>query len=151
MAGRTGRGQKGGRVLVQTFDPEHPAIDFATRHDFIGFAKSELPRREEFNYPPYGHLARIVVRSEIESKAEQMADRIADAIQKSNDSVSGDIRILGPTPAPAEKLRGKFRFHMLLFSDQPGLLQDVVGRTEQGIKPIEGIQWIVDIDPQDML
>ncbi len=151
VAGRTGRGQKGGRVLVQTFNPENKAIQAATRHDYIGFAKGELPHREEFRYPPFGHQARIVVRSEIQSKAEQMADHIAQQIQLAAAELKLEVSLLGPAPAPVEKLRGKFRFHMLLSSDVAGVLQTVVRRAQTTVKTIDDIQWIVDIDPQDML
>ncbi|MEL7500629.1 MAG: primosomal protein N' [Planctomycetota bacterium] len=151
VAGRTGRGQKGGRVLVQTFDPDNPAIMAATKHDYIGFAKEELPRRQEFHYPPFGQLARIVVRAEIESQAEQMADHIAEKITAANDELNADVRLLGPAAAPMEKLRGKYRFHMLLFSGEAGMLQGVVARAQPTVRSIEGVQWIVDIDPQDML
>jgi primosomal protein N' (replication factor Y) len=151
VAGRTGRSDKGGRVLVQTFDPENPAIVAATRHDYIGFAAGEMPQREELSYPPYGHLARLVVRSEIESKALQTADLLAAEIQRANDVLNQDLRVLGPAPAPVEKLRGKYRFHMLVFSDHKLALQQVVSRVQGQLKPIDGVQWIVDIDPQDML
>jgi primosomal protein N' (replication factor Y) len=151
VAGRTGRGPKGGRVLVQTFNPENKAIQAATRHDYIGFAKGELPHREEFGYPPFGHQARIVVRSEVQSKAEQMAEHIAQQIQMAADELKLEVSLLGPAPAPVEKLRGKFRFHMLLSSDVEGILQTVVRRAQATVKIIDDIQWIVDIDPQDML
>ena len=151
VAGRTGRGKKGGRVLVQTFNPENKAIQAATRHDYIGFAKIELPHREEFHYPPFGHQARIVIRSEIQSKAEQMADHIAEQIQIASDDLKLDVAVLGPAPAPVEKLRGKFRFHMLLSSEVEGVLQQIIRRAQTTVASIDDIQWIVDIDPQDML
>jgi len=151
VAGRTGRGEKGGRVLVQTFDPENPAIVAATRHDYIGFTAQEMPQREELGYPPFGHLARVVIRSEIESKALHTADKLAETINHTNEKFNLDVRVLGPAPAPVEKLRGKYRFHMLVFSNQPQALQTVVGRVQSDLKPIDGVQWIVDIDPQDML
>lgn len=151
VAGRTGRGAKGGRVLVQTFDPEHPAIVAATRHDFIGFANGEMPRREEFSYPPYGYLARIIVRCEIESRTEQMADHIAEQIIAANETMKADVRVLGPAQAPVEKLRGKFRFHMMLFSQTEMMLQKVIAQAQKTIRPMEDVQWAVDIDPQDML
>ena len=110
-----------------------------------------MPQREELNYPPFGHLARIVVRSEIESKALQTADKLAETINHTNQNFGLDIRVLGPAPAPVEKLRGKYRFHMLVFSNQPKALQTVISRVQSDIKPIDGVQWIVDIDPQDML
>lgn len=151
VAGRTGRGKKGGRVLVQTFDPEHQAIQAATRHDYIGFANSELPHREEFNYPPFSHQARIVIRSEVSSKAEQMADHIAEEIQSAAAILQSDISLLGPAAAPVEKLRGKFRYHMLLSSGKDSALQNVIRRAQTTIKSIDNVQWIVDIDPQDMM
>lgn len=151
VAGRTGRGEKGGRVLVQTFNPDNKAIQAATRHDYVGFANGELPQREEFHYPPFGHQARIVVRSEIQSKAEQMAEHIAEQIQESATALELEVAVLGPAPAPVEKLRGKFRFHMLLNSQIEGVLQKVVRRAQTTVKSIDDIQWIIDIDPQDML
>ncbi|MFT5299656.1 MAG: primosomal protein N' (replication factor Y) [Mariniblastus sp.] len=151
VAGRTGRGEKGGRVLVQTFNPENKAIQAATRHDYLGFAATEMPEREEYNYPPFGFQARIVVRGEIQSKAEQMADHIADEIQSASEILASDVAVLGPAPAPVEKLRGKFRFHMLLSSGTPGELQNVIRRAQTTIKSIDDVQWIVDIDPQDMM
>ena len=151
VAGRTGRGEKGGRVLVQTFCPENDAIMAATRHDFIGFASAEMPQREEFNYPPYGKLARIVVRSEIESKADQMADHIAEEIERSASELQKEVIVLGPSTAPVEKLRGKYRFHMMISASGQGDIQDVVRRAQTTLKSIDDVQWIVDIDPQDMM
>ena len=151
VAGRTGRGEKGGRVLVQTFCPENDAIMAATRHDFIGFASAEMPQREEFNYPPFGKLARIVVRSEIESKADQMADHIAEEIQRSASELQKEVVVLGPSTAPVEKLRGKYRFHMMISASRQGDIQHVVRRAQTTIKSIDDVQWIVDIDPQDMM
>lgn len=151
VAGRTGRGEKGGRVLVQTFDPEHQAIQAATRHDYIGFATQELPHRNEFNYPPFGYQARIVVRSEIQSRSEQMADYIAEQIQSAAQSLDADISVLGPASAPVEKLRGKYRYHMLLGSGTEGLIQTILRRAQTKIKSIDDVQWIIDVDPQDML
>lgn len=151
VAGRTGRGEKGGRVLVQTFNPENEAIDAATRHDYIGFSENELPNREDHNYPPFGFQARIVIRSEIQSKAEQMADHIAEQIEISSVDLETDVTVLGPAPAPVEKLRGKFRYHMLLSSNVEDALQKVIRRAQTKVKSIDDVQWIVDIDPQDML
>ena len=151
VAGRTGRGEKGGRVLVQTFCPENDAIQAATRHDFIGFANTEMPQREEFNYPPFGKLARIVIRSEIASKAEQMADHISEQIESSAKELQKEVIVLGPSTAPVEKLRGKYRFHMMISAGHEGEIQDVIRRAQTTIKSIDDVQWIVDIDPQDMM
>lgn len=151
VAGRSGRGPKGGRVLVQTFSPEHPAIIAATRHDYIGFAGGELPMRQQVGYPPYGRLARVVVRSPSEALAEQMGEQIGETIQKVAKELQTTLQVNGPAPAPVEKLRGRFRFHLLIQAALDVPLQPVIQRATTLIKPIEDVQWIVDIDPQDML
>ena len=151
VAGRSGRGAKGGRVLVQTFTPDHPAIIAATRHDYVAFASGELPMRESVGFPPYGRLARIVIRSPSEALAEQMGEQIAEVIQSVADELETTIQINGPAPAPVEKLRGQFRFHVLIQADLDAKLQPVIAAATRQIKPVDDVQWIADIDPQDML
>ncbi len=151
VAGRTGRGAKGGRVLVQTFNPENKAILAATRHDYVGFANQELPHRKDFHYPPFGHLARIVVRSESKTQAEQMADHIAEQTGKSASELRLDISVLGPAIAPVEKLSGLYRFHILMGAKESDLLQEAITHAHSRIQPHDDVQWIVDIDPQDMV
>src|SRR5208337_2486863 len=80
VAGRTGRGPKGGRVLVQTFSPEHPAIRAAVRHDFAAFAAGELPIREMLRYPPFATMIRLVVRGPVEAVAAQFAQHLAERL-----------------------------------------------------------------------
>ena len=151
VAGRSGRGNKGGRVLVQTFSPDAPAIISATRHDYLGFAAGELPTRKEYHYPPYGYMARIVIRGESKTRSEQMSEKIAEEIQTSADELGLPVDILGPAPAPVEKLRGLFRYHIQLLTVQENALQQTITRAQTKIQPQDGVQWIVDIDPQDML
>ena len=126
VAGRSGRGKKGGRVLVQTFSPDAPPIITATRHDYIGFAQGELPHRKEYGYPPFGFMARIVVRGDSKTKTDQMSEHLAEVIASSAELLELPIAVLGPAPAPVEKLRGKFRFHIQLLSPEAGVLQKVI-------------------------
>lgn len=151
VAGRTGRGDKGGRVLVQTFSPEHPAIQAALRHDYHEFADRELPNREEYGYPPYSSMVRLVVRGPVETLAEAFADRIAEQISQLNEERGEPVRVLGPTAAPISKLRGKYRFHMLLLCPDGDLLRSLVREATKDLKPPEDVQWIADVDPLDML
>jgi primosomal protein N' (replication factor Y) (superfamily II helicase) len=151
VAGRTGRGEKGGRVLVQTFSPEHPAILAALRHDYEMFAHNELPNREEYGYPPFASMVRLVVRGPVETMAEAFADDLAERLGKANEARGEAARILGPSPAPISKLRGKHRFHMLLIAPEGDLLRTLVREATKAVKPPEDVQWIVDIDPLDML
>ncbi|MCA9215156.1 MAG: primosomal protein N' [Planctomycetales bacterium] len=161
VAGRTGRSEKGGRVLVQSFDPDHPSIAAARHHDYLQFANHELPNRKSFAYPPFGCMARIVVRGSSEQLAEGTASAIAQHIQnrvakdfEANprpDLPPHSVRVLGPAPAPIAKLRGLYRFHMLLQCPELDLIRPAVLSAREEIKLVEDVQWIVDIDPIEML
>ncbi len=150
VAGRTGRGPRGGRVLVQTFNPDHPAIQAATRHDYQAFASAELAHREQFGYPPFGSLARFVIRGPQESVAREMARRLAD-LAESWDGRSGDCRVVGPAEAPINKLRGKYRFHFLLHSPIEETLHDWIDYVAQAAPEFDDVLFVVDFDPQEML
>jgi len=102
VAGRTGRGPKGGRVLVQTFTPEHPAIQAATRHDYAAFAAEELPVREALRYPPFGEMVRIVVRSTSAEAAAQFAQQLGRQLRSMRSELGRSARVLGPAPAPSK-------------------------------------------------
>jgi primosomal protein N' (replication factor Y) len=151
VAGRTGRGDKGGRVLVQTFNPDNFAIQAALTHDYLGFAAQELPHRQAFHYPPFGWLARIVVRSKLQSQSHQMAEHIAEQVNLAAKHLQLEVKVLGPALCPIEKLRGMFRYHLLVSSSIEGALQLAISRAQTTIKDIEGVQWIVDMDALDMI
>ncbi|MCC7474321.1 MAG: primosomal protein N' [Pirellulales bacterium] len=151
VAGRTGRGPKGGRVLVQTLSPDAAAIVAAVQHDLQAFARQELPTRESMGYPPFGAMARLVTRGPEEQTSLALADELARLLRELGEPCSPPIRILGPTAAPIAKLRGDFRFHIQLFSPQGELLRNTIRRATQGLKPPDHYAWIVDIDPLDMM
>lgn len=151
VAGRTGRGEKGGRVLVQTFSPEHPAIAFALRHDFEGFAAGELAVREKFAYPPLSALVRLVIRGTLEKTAEAFAEQIADRVRAAAEKRTLDARVLGPAPAPIAKMHGKFRFHILIQGQDRAGLRQIVRDAAVDLKPPEETFWAVDVDPLDLL
>jgi primosomal protein N' (replication factor Y) len=151
VAGRTGRGEKGGRVLVQTFSPEHPAIQAALRHDYATFVAQELPIREQYGYPPQSRLIRFVVRGPQESTAEQFAEHVADTLREEVTNRQLDARVLGPAPAPMAKLRGKFRFHILFRAQELTPLREIAHELTNSLRAPSEVQWIVDVDPLDML
>jgi primosomal protein N' (replication factor Y) (superfamily II helicase) len=151
VAGRTGRGDKGGRVLVQTFSPEHPAIEAATRHDFAAFANQELPIRREYDYPPMAAMIRLIVRGSQESSAESFAEQMAQLLREGVARRQAEVRILGPAPAPLAKLRGKFRFHTLVQGQDQEQMRQIVREATRELKPADDVQWVVDVDPQDLL
>lgn len=151
VAGRTGRGERGGRVVVQTFSPEHPAIVAASKHDFINFAREELAKREHFGYPPFGHLARVICRGPELAATEEFANSFANRLQAVRQLHGIEVRLLGPTPPPLARLRGKYRFHIMLHTLEPEPLNRLLMRTIVDIKPPKDIQYVIDIDPVDTM
>ena len=156
VAGRTGRGDRGGRVLIQTHSPEHPAIQAAVRHDFRAFAAGELPIREMLGYPPAAAMIRIVIRGPSEGATERFAQMMAERFQTAFEAADSEksaakTRVLGPAPAPFAKLRGKYRFHMQLHGGDRDLLREITRQIMAEVKTPDEIQWIADVDPLDML
>ncbi len=150
VAGRTGRGAKGGYVLVQTFNPDHPAIVAATRHDFTGFAASELPLREQYHYPPFADMIRLIFRGDTESTLDAFAQAIGQQLKDEMNRRRISSRILGPIAAPITKVRGKFRQHLLIQGAGEGT-RDVIRSIQGGTRVPESVQWVVDVDPVSML
>jgi primosomal protein N' (replication factor Y) len=149
VAGRTGRGPRGGRVLVQTFSPEHPAILAAMRHDYGTFAAQEWQVRQEYGYPPALQMIRIILRGPVESAVQAVADELSSRVRP---MLAGAMeRVLGPAPAPLAKLRGKFRYHLLLLAQQSDPLRQAVRLATENLLLPDDVQWIADVDPQDML
>ena len=150
VAGRSGRGPLGGRVVVQTSSPDHPAIRAAAAHDYEAFVRSELPVREALVYPPYGTIVRIIVRGTDDGGTSAWAGHIAERLRAEATGAAG-IRVLGPAPAPIARLRDRFRWHVQLHGTDDTLARDIVRRATAGLKTPENIAWVVDVDPVDML
>jgi primosomal protein N' (replication factor Y) len=155
VAGRTGRGERGGRVLVQTFSPEHPAIRAAVRHDYPAFARQELPVRSLMHYPPYSAMARLVVRGKTVEPTQQFAEHISERIKaelkKRQLDTGPEDRLLGPAAAPIPRLRGMYRFHMQVQCGEGAVLRDTIRAATGDVESPDDVQWIVDVDPIDML
>ncbi len=151
VAGRTGRGEKGGRVLVQTLNPDHVAIQAAVHHDYQAFADGELPIRKMLSYPPFASMIRLVIRGQSEEAAGQFAAHIAHELTSALEHPQTGNRVLGPAPAPFSKLRGKYRFQIQLQGHDADRLREAVRLLGAKLKPPDGIQWIADVDPLDML
>jgi primosomal protein N' (replication factor Y) (superfamily II helicase) len=151
VAGRTGRGERVGRVLVQTFSPDHPAIIAASRHDYVAFASEELAKRSQFGYPPCGSLARIIFRGSQSQETENFAEGFSKQLQAARKQLQIDCRILGPATPPFARLRGKYRFHVLIQTDLPEPLNRLLCSVLEQVKPSKEVQFVVDIDPMDTL
>jgi len=117
VAGRSGRGQLPGKVIIQTFNPEHYSIRHAMRHDFQGFYEEEMPLRKKFGYPPYTRLFLFRLsgtNADAVSESARLLSRISRGLNKRKEFK--EIRILGPAPCPIFRLRGRARFQLLAFS-----------------------------------
>ena len=118
VAGRTGRGPRGGRVIIQTLTPDHPSIALAATHDYDAFVTSEMAHRKAHRYPPYERMARIIVRSKNQLMAEAFANTMAGAFAGILDTTP-EVRLLGPAEAPVFRLKGYYRFHFQVHSPMP--------------------------------
>ena len=150
VAGRTGRGKKGGRVLVQTLNPDHPAIVTAVRHDYLRFAEQELKGRAALRYPPCGSIVRLVVRGPKEEPTRDIADELASRLKKLAHEQT-DVRVLGAAPAAIPKLRGSFRFQIQLQALEIDSIRDMADRVTCKLKLPDEMYCTVDVDPWDML
>jgi primosomal protein N' (replication factor Y) len=155
VSGRAGRGHAGGRVMVQTFTPDHPAIALAAAHDFAGFAAQEMGHRQTHNYPPFQRLARVILRSRNQEQAGTFAEQMAGAFNQTLAALAEkqphDVRLLGPAEAPVFRLKGYYRFHFQLQSASAGLLHQILRQVLPTSRPPSGVEFTLDIDPYSML
>ena len=148
VAGRTGRGDREGRVIVQTFSPEEPAIAFARTHDYLGFVEHELARRREHGVPPFGRLARLIARGPDEGTVERFLQGVDAAIGAAN--IPG-LRRFGPAPAPVSRIKNLYRFHLQLRAPGPKPIQQALRAVLPTLLPPSDIELAVDVDPVSML
>ena len=147
VAGRTGRGDRIGKVLVQTFSPDHPAIVFAAQHDYLSFVASELPERSARNVPPYGRIVRLIARGIDELLVRTYLEELAKRLS----SESEGVRLLGPSPAPVSKIKNLYRHHLQLRATSPKPLHAVLKKVLPTMPPPPGVELAVDVDPVNLL
>lgn len=142
VAGRSGRADKKGEVIIQTYNPEHYAIQYAGQQDFEGFARAEIAFRKRLYYPPYYRLGRILFQSpDIDELRREMARLQKDHLPRSSE----DLLILGPSPAPFSKINQMYRFHVILKAKTPAILSQAIRDITQVFKTKLYPQ--IDIDP----
>ena len=148
VAGRTGRGDRPGRVLVQTYSPENPAIFCAVKHDYEGFVAHELPQREATGLPPFGRLVRLIARGPEESTVRIYLEALAAALRA---AAPAGVQLLGPAPAPVLKIRNLFRYHLRLRAAAPRPLQALLHGVAPEFPPPHDIELAIDVDPVSLL
>ncbi len=151
VSGRAGRGQLPGRVVVQTYYPDHYAILAATAHDYAAFAERELKYRRWMHYPPFGALANVLVQSQNLEQAAGWSAALGKYLVQNQSS--GVVRVLGPCTAPIARIKGVYRFHLILKSATRkalnGALRSMLAYAEQAGVPRRNI--IVDVDALRLL
>ncbi len=154
VAGRAGRGHKPGQVTIQTYNPEHPALQLLTTNDYSRFSDTLFMERRHLNLPPQGYLTLIrcesYQRHEGETLLQTLRQNAEHSLQPLND---GSLKLLGPIPAPMEKRQGRYRWHLLVQGKSRSRLHQLVGimvsYLESHRLPRQ-LKWTVDIDPQEM-
>ena len=122
VAGRAGRGPKGGRVLIQTRVPSHHAVVCAVAHDYARFVAEELDGRREPAYPPLTRLANVVFSGLRENETQRLATSASERLRRAVARYGNEIHVVGPAPCPIERVKTRWRWHLLLKSTNPALL-----------------------------
>ena len=157
VAGRAGRAELPGRVIVQTYVPDHDAIRFALQHDFEGYARKILRAREALGYPPFGRIAMLRLSHPHEGEVRRAARTLGDAIRtsvRSRAMAGRRIRLLGPAPSPIGRIAGRQRWQLLLLAPDPRTLAAVLDDAHPALRStakISRLRLSVDVDPQSML
>ncbi len=152
VAGRSGRGDIAGDVIIQTYNPSHYAITCATSQDFPAFASLELDLRQILHYAPYYRLTRLIFSADNEKALINSLDKnqpIFDHIKKL--FPKDDLFLIGPAPAPLTKIKLKFRYHIFIKARNNQIMNKAVTLIQQNLKLPNSTRMIIDIDPQNML
>ncbi|MEW6142003.1 MAG: primosomal protein N' [Chloroflexota bacterium] len=143
VAGRAGRGFWPGKVIVQSYCPEHYAIRLAAAHDYRAFYINELDYRRQFNYPPFSQLIRLVYSHTNASACQNEVERLSKVLSIERDRLGmADISLIGPSPAPVARLRGRYRWQLVIRGTDPRALLASIS-VPQG--------WAIDVDPIGVL
>jgi primosomal protein N' (replication factor Y) len=139
VAGRAGRGPLGGQVIIQTYSPEHYAIQAAAKHDYTLFYDREIDYRRQLHNPPFSRLASLTYAHANDTLCQREAERMKRLLINEIDSKGiADLNLIGPAPAFIHRLRGRFRWQLILRGSDPSAFLSEIP-IPQG--------WVVDIDP----
>ncbi len=152
VAGRAGRGERIGRVIIQTHEPKHPSLTCARAHDYETFITHEIGCRDELSYPPFTRLANLRLSSLNQDLVIKAANETATIIRQEC-AERGDYKILGPAPAPFEKLRNRYRWQILIKAPSSGSLTRLLAASFPLIeaKIPRKVRFSVDVDPTNLL
>ena len=148
VAGRAGRGETEGEVIVQTFSPGSPALQHARHHDFAGFYEQEIVFREAFRHPPFSRMLLVRVRSVSQDKASAAATRVSSVLKKLAPS---SVEVSEAAPAPLEKSHGQYRYHVTMKSSSGARLGRLIRELSSALRLPEEVIMTLDVDPYSMM
>ena len=148
VTGRTGRGQKPGKVFIQSYKTENPLFKFIQEHDYHSFYKTEIEKREEFNYPPFTMLTRIIFQSYDEKECIKYANEV---LKQFSSSPALQFSFLGPAPCFFSKLHGKYRYHILCKIPNEEIKDQLFNNLYQSLSKNAKVDLIIDTDSVNLL
>jgi len=152
VAGRSGRADKAGEVIIQTYNPDHYAIVHARNQDYPGFAEEELSFRRNLNYPPYYRLARILYQCPdaglLQQEMQTLGDKIPALAARFGD---GQSYLLGPVPAPFAQLNRLYRQHIIIKGISPAVISSMLNAIAAAYRPPAAIHAMADVDPLSLM
>jgi len=154
VAGRAGRGDTPGRVVVQTFRPEHPSVAAAAHHDYAGFMARELDRRRTLGYPPFARLVNLRLDGQDGAAVERAARELAGRMRRRAPELGlGEESVVGPAPPPLERVRGRWRWQILLRSGDVRALRTLAAAARSALPGATRapVRLVIDVDPYSML
>jgi primosomal protein N' (replication factor Y) (superfamily II helicase) len=151
VAGRAGRGESPGEVIMQSYDPDHPALRCAAAQDYATFFDLESAERRELEYPPYGHLVELEVRGRVKERVVSGAAEVKRLFARGA-SGSG-VSVLGPAPRPLSRIKSMERWHVLLRSASRKAMRDLLERSLPAARTLRlpGVHLAIDVDPRQLL
>jgi len=144
VAGRAGRGEASGRVIIQTYQTTHPAVCAAVQHDRSLLVDTELPARKELGYPPYTSMANVVISSPDEVQASESARVVGESLRG---TLSDGVVILGPVACALSKLKNRYRYHIILKGSRQEALGPQIMEVLKTLTFSGDVRVTVDIDP----
>jgi primosomal protein N' (replication factor Y) len=154
VAGRSGRGNAGGDVIIQTYMPKHYSVQASKTHDYLSFYRQEIAYREELAYPPLTHAATLLLRGEVETEVISLAKLLLERLKTIQTQRFPDVEIRGPVPAPLSKIMGKFRWHFFLRHTSVENVREFLRQafySDASPRIPTNIDMVVDIDPVTVL
>jgi primosomal protein N' (replication factor Y) len=151
VAGRAGRGDSAGRVVLQTFQPDDPTIQFAIHQDYVGFAKTELGHRREVGLPPFARMVRIVLRDQEQDKLAKHSEELAAAFTEAISADGNRVKMKGPMPCPISRIAGYLRNQLVLTAESAAPLQRVLLSVREKKALTKTDRIAVDVDPVSLL